>query len=446
VVLPALTAILVWLRSDLSLTSILLLYVVVVVAASAAGGILSGLLSALGSFLLANFFLTPPYGTFVVESRDSVIALSVFLVVAAVVSILVDVMARRRAQAARAEAEAGLLGRVVSEPLAGRGAREVLEDLAATFGLSSVELRTDGMTPSVLLRVGDPITGHGTVTVDAGDGRVVVADGRALFAEDRRLLSSLAHAAARALDTEALAAEAERGRELAEVDRLRSALLAAVSHDLRTPLSAIKAAVTTLRQNIVLSDQDREELLATVEDSTDRLTDLVANLLDLGRLQAGAFTVDVRPVALDEVVGHALIEGHLSDVRNDVPDNLPYALADPGLLQRVVANLVENAHHYGSGRPVEVQASATSSEVSLSVLDHGPGVADADWVRMFEPFHRVDGAATSAHAGLGLAIARGFTQAMAGRIRPAHTPGGGLTMTVTLPRADRSEDDAVGAR
>lgn len=443
--LPGLTAVLGGLRDDVSLGSVLLLYVAVVVVVSAIGGLAPGLLCALGSFLLANFFLTPPYGTFLVEGRDSVISLVVFLVVTVVVSILVDITASQRARSARAEAEASALSRVAAEPLTGRTAGDVLAELAATFGLDSVELRSADPSPTVLARVGEPVPGAGTVRADAGSGRWVVADGRELFAEDRRLLTGLAHAAGRALDAEMLEVQAARARELAEIDRLRSALLAAVSHDLRTPLAGIKAAVTTLRQDVVLPDDDRDELLATVEDSTDRLTDLIANLLDLSRLQAGSFTVDLQPVPLDEVVGRALLDRHLAGVLNDVPDDLPYVLADAGLLERVLANLVENAHRHAEGGPVQVRARASSSRVSLAVVDHGGGVAAADWERMFEPFQRLDGASSSAHAGLGLAIARGFTEAMGGTLEPAHTKEGGLTMTVTLPRAHAPEHHPADA-
>lgn len=443
IALPALTAVLGALRDLVSLGSVLLLYVVVVVAVSAVGGLAPGVFSALGSFLLANFFLTPPYGTLMVDGRDSVISLLVFLAVTVVVSVLVDITARQRARAARAEAEATALGRVAAEPLTGRRVDDVLGELAATFGLDSVELRSGDRSPTVLARVGGPVHGGGTVRVDAGSGRVVVADGRELFAEDRRLLTSLAHAAGRALDAELLEGQAARARELAQIDRLQSALLAAVSHDLRTPLSGIKAAVTTLRQDVVLADDDRDELLATVEDSTDRLTDLVANLLDLSRLQAGSFTVDLQPVPLDEVVGRALLERHLARVRNEVPDDLPYAVADAGLLERVVANLVENAHRHAADGLVQVRGRAGSGDVSLAVVDHGPGVSEADWERMFEPFQRLGDPASSAHAGLGLAIARGFTEAMGGTLEPAHTDGGGLTMTLTLPRAHPPRRSAV---
>jgi K+-sensing histidine kinase KdpD len=445
--LPVLTVALVTVRGDLSLASVLLLYLLADVVIAVIGGLVAGVTAAVGSFLLANFFLTPPYHTFAVEGRDSVIALLVFLMVAVTVSVLVDVAERRQAAAARSEAEALLLGQVAAEPLTGRSAEGVLADVATTFGLESVVLiehRDDPGSPdTVLARVGPPFDGPGTVSADAGANRLLVGDGRDLFAEDRRLLGNLAHAASRAVDARALAGEASRARELAEVDRLRSALLAAVGHDLRTPLASITAAAATLRQPALdLDDADRDDLLATIEHSADRLEDLITNLLDLSRLQAGALRLDLSPVAVDEAVGRALIDRHLADVVNHVADDLPRVLADSGLLERVVANLADNARrHAPHGSLVEIRARAIDSLVEVTVIDHGPGIAQTDWERIFVPFQRLHDRSTGMGVGLGLAIARGFTDAMGGTLQPGHTAGGGLTMTLTLPRAD-SESDA----
>jgi K+-sensing histidine kinase KdpD len=430
-------------RGDLDLASVLLLYLMGVVVVSLVGGLTAGVLAAVLSFLVANFFLTPPYHTFAVEDRDSVIALVVFLLVAVTVSVLVDIAASRQAAAARSEAEADVLGRMAAEPLAERSAEDVLAEVAGTFGLTGVALvESDddtGADGTVLARVGPAFHGPGTVNVSAGGNRRLLGAGPELFAEDRRLLENLALAASSAVDAQALAGEASRARELAEVDRLRSALLAAVGHDLRTPLAGIKAAATTLREpGVTLADADRDELLATIEQSTDRLGDLIANLLDLSRLQAGALSLRLRPVAVDEVVARALLDRHLGEVVNAVDDDLPLALADPGLLERVLANLVDNAHRHASARPsVEVRAQATATAVEVMVVDHGPGVPESEWDRIFVPFQRLDDRSGDAGVGLGLAIARGFTDAMGGTVRPGATPGGGLTMTVTLPLADR---------
>jgi two-component system sensor histidine kinase KdpD len=327
VVLPSLTAVLVQVRGDLTLGSVLLLYVLAAVVISVVGGLVAGVIAAIAAFVLANYFLTPPYRTLAVNDRDSVIELVVFLLVSVTVSVLVDLAARRQSAA----------------------------------------------------------------------------------------------------------------QQLDEVDRLRSALLAAVGHDLRTPLAEIKASVTTLRQpNLRLEAADQAELLGSIEHSTDLLTDLIANLLDLSRLQAGALSMDLQPVALDEVVGRALIDRRFDDVANDIDDDLPMAYADAGLLERVVANLVDNAHrHSPAGSRVEVRGRAGDGSVQIAVVDHGVGVSDGDWDKMFVPFQRLHDRSTDISVGLGLAIARGFTDAMGGSVTPSHSPGGGLTMTVTLRRAER---------
>jgi two-component system sensor histidine kinase KdpD len=293
----------------------------------------------------------------------------------------------------------------------------------------------DGDT--VVERVGDAAVGPATLSVEASPGVRLAAWGPPVFAEDRGTLTRLAAGAARMRENQRLADEAARARELAEIDRLRSALLDAVGHDLRTPLAGIKAAVSSLRQpDVTWAPDDQAELLATVEESTDRLVDLVENLLSMSRLQAGVLSADPRPVALDAVVAEAVL--HLPEhdhLEVEVPDDLPLVLADPGLLQRVVANLLANAVTASpSGAQVQLRGRAAHGQLHLQVIDHGPGLPAPDRERVFAPFQRLDDS-SAAGLGLGLAIARGFTEAMDGSLTPSDTPGGGLTMTITLPVA-----------
>ena len=289
----------------------------------------------------------------------------------------------------------------------------------------------------VVEQVGTGSDGPAVLTVDAAPGLRLAAWGPPVFAEDRGTLVRLAAAAARLRENQVLADQAGRARELAEIDRLRAALLNAVGHDLRTPLAGIKAAVSSLRQpDITLAPADRTELLATVEESTDRLVALVENLLSLSRLQAGVLSADPRPVAFDAVVAEAVLHSpdHVG-VDIDVPDNLPLGLADPGLLERVVANLVANALTASPPHtPVRVQGRPVGARLELRVIDHGPGLPIADLDRVFAPFQRLHDHGGGG-LGLGLAIARGFTEAMSGTLTPSETPGGGLTMTVSLPVA-----------
>jgi two-component system sensor histidine kinase KdpD len=220
---------------------------------------------------------------------------------------------------------------------------------------------------------------------------------------------------------------------------MRTALLAAVGHDLRTPLASAKAAVTSLRSDdIEWSMQDRNELLLTADESLDRLARLVDNLLDMSRLQAGALSVVSRSVALDEVVPLALddLGPAGQSVAVDVPDDLPEVLADPGLLERVIANLVGNAVRYSpSGTMPLVTGSSLGDRVELRVIDRGPGIPPAELDRVFAPFQRLGDTDNTTGVGLGLALSRGLTEAMGGTLAPEETPGGGLTMVVSLASA-----------
>jgi K+-sensing histidine kinase KdpD len=442
--LPALTGILVVWRGTLSLGSILLLYLLAVIVVAAVGGRLPAVLAAVASFLLANWFLTPPYHTLRVGERDSIIELSVFVVVALIVSVTVEVAARRRATAARSQVEAEVLSRFTAEPLSEASLPEVLERIRAVFGMTAVALlRRRGDREEVAALVGPDITDAPAVSLSLGEGLRLVAAGPQLFGEDRRVLVSLAETAARAWEGRQLTEQAARARELAEIDRVRSALLAAVGHDLRTPLAAIKVSVSSLRQDDVSwTPEEQRELLSTIESSANRLDDLISNLLALSRLQAGALSVSLQPVRVDEVVAKAVISQTSIDrdaaaVVIEVPDDLPPVFADPGLLERVVANLLDNARkHSPPDRPVRLVAEVLDdSRVAVQVVDQGAGVAEDDWAAIFAPFQRLDDRASGTGLGLGLAIARGFTEAMHGNLAPSHTPGGGLTMTVTLPRA-----------
>jgi K+-sensing histidine kinase KdpD len=434
--LPVLTAILLGLRDNLALESVLLLYLLAVVVVAVVGGILPAVIAALASVLVANFFFTTPYGTLIVEQRDSVIALIVFVLVAVAVSVTVEVAARSRVAAARSRGEAAMLSRFTAEPVTDTSLPAVLDAVRATFGMTSVALLVNhGDHEQIAASAGPPLRGHPVVSVPASDRLRLVAEGPKLFAEDQQLLTRLAATAARAWEGQQLAGEAGQARELAEIDRLRAALLAAVGHDLRTPLASIKAAVSSLRQDdVTWTADERAEFLATIEDSADRLDDLIANLLAMSRLQAGALSVAPRPVGLDEIVARALI-GLRLEVVVDVPDNLPRAMADPGLVERIVANLLVNAHRFSPpGTPVRVEADSGGDVVRLRVIDSGPGVSEEDREQMFSPFQRLGDRSTGG-VGLGLAIARGFTEAMKGTLSPSTTPGGGLTMTLTLPAA-----------
>ncbi|WP_229073694.1 DUF4118 domain-containing protein [Actinoplanes sp. DH11] len=418
----------------------ILLFLVAVVGVALVGGLWPALLAAVGGSLLLNWFFTAPVGRFTIAEGQNLLALAIFVLVAVAVSWVVDTAARRTRQAAQASAEAQTLATVAGGVLRGeRPLTALLDRLRETFALDSVTLLD---AEGVVASVGDPVCAgpaDADVEINAdGDLRVLLR-GRILAASDRRVVEAFAAQAAVALRQERLAAEAAAARPLAEADRLRTALLAAVSHDLRTPLASAKAAVAGLRSAEVRFDEaDRAELLATADESLDRLGGLVANLLDMSRLQTGALGVSSIEVGAEEVVPKALEElgppGRSVAVR--VPEDLPMLRADPGLLERVLVNVIGNALRYSPpDRPPMVTGSALGDTVQLRVIDHGPGIAVDRWDEVFLPFQRLGDRDNHTGVGLGLALSRGLTEAMGGTLTPEETPGGGLTMILAMPVA-----------
>jgi K+-sensing histidine kinase KdpD len=422
--LAGLTGLLAPLRDSLPLASVALLYLIPVVAVAMVGGVWAALGTAVAADLVVNFFFTTPYLTLLVEDPDNLVALIVYVLIAATVSVAMDIAARQRAAAARHGIEAALLARITAQPVADHSLATLLEHIRATFELTTVAL-VEPDEPGepgehTVAHVGHRPAGAPVIEIAAADRLRLRGWGPPMFGEDRRLLGRLATAAARTLETQRLAIEAAHARELADIDRLRAALLTAVGHDLRTPLAGIKAAISAIRQpDVELTPADHAELLATAEECTDQLDALVDNLLSMSRLQAGALSVHACPVALDAVAAQALIgiHTHNGQITVDVPDDLPHAHADPGLLERVIANLVTNAQAASPpDHPIQLHARHTGDRIHLAVVDHGPGIPDSDRARIFEPFQRLHDRTTADGIGLGLAIARGFVEAMGGTI------------------------------
>jgi two-component system sensor histidine kinase KdpD len=291
----------------------------------------------------------------------------------------------------------------------------------------------------------NPVTrpGDADVEVPVTDRLSLALRGRPLPASDRRVLGAFATYTGVALEQQRLSAEAEAARPIAAADRMRTALLAAVSHDLRTPLASAKAAVTSLRsRDVDWAAEDHDELLATADESLDRLTHLVDNLLDMSRLQAGALSLFPRPVGLDEIVSRALdnLEPAAQGITVDIPESLPEINVDPAILERVIVNLTENALRYSPpGQPPLLTASALGDRVELRVVDRGPGIPEKDKDRMFVPFQRLGDTDNTTGVGLGLALSRGLTEAMGGTLTAEDTPGGGLTMTVSVPAVPQQD-------
>ncbi|MBG0564016.1 DUF4118 domain-containing protein [Actinoplanes aureus] len=434
--LPALTAVLKSIPA-LSLTNDILLFLAAVIGVSLIGGLWPALLAAITGSLLLNWFFTPPFGRFTIAEGGHLLALAIFVVIAIAVSWVVDTAARTTRQAAQASADAQTLATVAGSVLRGqRPLTALLERLRETFTLASVTLLDQGVA---VAHVGQaqPAARDADVEVKVDDTVTMLLHGHRLEASDRRIVEAFAAQATLALRQERLAAEAAAAKPLAEADRMRTALLAAVSHDLRTPLASAKAAVAGLRsEEVVFDDDDRAELLATADESLDRLTALVTNLLDMSRLQAGALGVNAVDVGAEDVVPRALddIGPQARSVAVHIPDDLPLVHADPGLLERILVNLITNALRYSpAGKAPVVTASVLGASIELRIIDHGPGIAEDRWNDVFLPFQRLGDRDNHTGVGLGLALARGLTEAMGGTLVPDHTPGGGLTMILTLP-------------
>jgi two-component system sensor histidine kinase KdpD len=415
------------------LSSVVLVYLVAVVIIAVVGGTWPGIVAAVASDALLNWYFILPYHTLSVEHRENLTALIVYILVAVTVSVLVNAASAQRAAAVRNGLEARLLARITAEPIAEHSLDRLLERLRITFRFTALALWEGG---EPVAHAGPAFAAAPTLRVAAGNDLYLVAESPETIGEDLALLARLAAGAARTLEAQRLAAQAAHAQQLAEVDRLRTAILRAVGHDLRTPLAGIKAAASSLHSpDVQFSDVDRSELAATIVESADRLEDLIENLLALSRLQAGVLSVQVRPVAIDEVVARAALGFDPSRLVIEVPDDLPWVRADPGLLERVIANLIDNAVRATPDGTVRLRATTGDGTIELSAIDHGPGIPIAERERIFAPFQRLDDRSTEGRLGLGLAIARGFTDAMGGQLHPAQTPGGGLTMTIALATA-----------
>jgi two-component system sensor histidine kinase KdpD len=362
------------------------------------------------------------------------------------IAVLVDAAASRAREARRATQEAELLALFAGSVLRGADLTTLLERVREAYSQRAVCLvrDVDGRFEPVASVGKDPCA-----TVDSADTAVKVGDeefwmlmsGRGLTGRDRRVLSVVATQAAGLVKQGELAEEAGKVQSLAEADELRRLLLSALGHDLRTPLTAAKAAVSSLRaEDVWFSPEDTGELLATVEESIDQLTSLVANLLDSSRLAAGVVRPELTEVYLEEVVQRALVglvgrsaifgRGSLDRVKVEVGGTI--VMADAGLLERVLSNVIDNALHYAPQSMVRVNAGQVGTRVLINIVDEGPGVSKGAAERMFQPFQRLGDCDTTTGLGLGLSVAKGFVEAMGGTITATDTPGGGLTIEMDL--------------
>ncbi|HSS10472.1 MAG TPA: ATP-binding protein, partial [Acidimicrobiales bacterium] len=460
--IPLLALALVPLRDSIGLTGTLPLLLLGTIAVAGVGGLFPGLAAALLGFLLADWLFVPPIHSFTISHAGDAIAGITFIIASAIVSLLVDQVARLRLQVTRAKSESEALARLAGGALLSgpEALPQLVTELRSTFGLDAVAVltptedeRPDGTTIrgwQVKAAAGSPVPSRpedGQMSAELGGGAVLVLAGSELAADDRRLLSAFVAQLRLAQEQGRLQDEAASAQTLAEANELRTALLAAVSHDLRTPLASIKASATSiLSDDVTWSEDAVKGFCATISTEADRLNSLVGNLLDMSRLQTGALHLTVKPVGLEEVTFAALasLSRDATKVEVDVPETLPRVAADPALLERAVANLVDNALNWTTDeQPVRVEAGLCGDHIDLRVVDRGPGIPPAEREAVFQPFQRKgDGSnATRVGVGLGLAVAKGFIEAMGGELSLDDTPRGGLTTVVSLKLAEQETPD-----
>ena len=416
-------------------------YLLAVLLVAVYWGLAFGLLVSVASAAAFNFFHIPPTGRLMIADSAHWVALGVFLVAAAVASVVADLARTRAAEAERRRGEADLAADTARELLGGATLADALPEagrlVGAALGLPHVE---------IVLDPANEVLGPRAVVLDLGSGREALVDlgaggdEEALRARVRERVAAALEALLRAaLDRDRLQAEVVETQALRRSDVIKTALLRAVSHDLRTPLTAIITAGHAVRSP-GLEDGERDELGLVVVEEAQRLSALVDKLLDLSRLQAGTAEPRRDWCSLEEVVRTAAsdvcAEDSASFALSFDPD-LPLVRADAAQLERVFVNLLENARRYSGGHPVKVRARVVGGKMSIRVIDRGPGMSATQLAHAFEPFYRDDASDGHPGAGLGLAIVRGFVEANGGRVRAESVPGQGTVFAIELPLAEQ---------
>jgi two-component system sensor histidine kinase KdpD len=459
---PLLTLVLTAARNGDSLATALSSYLVLVVAVAAIGGVWPAALAAIAGFLLSNYYFTPPIHSFTIGDARDVLALVMFLVTAGVVSVLVDLSARRSTAAVQARTDARMLARVAGRMVSPEGnpLPALLGELMVAFrldGASVLRAETGHQADTPAPEGADASTGptwelvasagqqpplrpdEASVLLPLTERENLALKGPSLTAEDREILSAFAAQLATALESDRLHAEAAEADSLARANQLRTALLDAVSHDLRTPLASIKAASSSLlSEQLTFGPEETRILIQTIDVEANRLNAMVENLLDMSRLRAGSLEVLDQSCEVGEIVETAVDSlgprGELVQVA--IPEALPHIRTDPMLLERAVVGLIDNALVHAGGSVVRVEAGSVVGRVDIRIIDRGPGIPREDRERVFRPFQRVGDSENRVGVGLGLAVARGFVQAVGGDLDIEDTPGGGCTMVIRIPEVE----------
>jgi two-component system sensor histidine kinase KdpD len=426
-----------------SLQTVLLVYLLIAVIVALVGGAVAGMAAAVAGFLLANWFFTSPFQTWTVDDPENVVGLIVFLVVGTSVGWLVGYARQRAVDATRARTQVEALAAATTVHEPDDAFQGLVDRVAEVFSADGVALHEEnaggwivrahtGANPAP-----DPGASQDSVTID--DRRTLTLEGVRLTSEDRRVLAAFAAQAAAAFERELLRSEAAHVATMAETDRLRTALLSAVSHDLRTPLASIKASVTSLLETgIDWPPEQANDFLMMIHEETERLNRIVGQLLDASRIQVGAVQVVRRPISPEELVSLAVASLSATGERLeiDVDETLPPVDTDPGLCERALANLIDNALAHSPGEcPVLVRATRADGHIAFEVIDRGPGIPSHLTTRALQPFHRLDDTRTSTGVGLGLAVTKGFLETLGHELILTANPEGGTIARVCVPIA-----------
>ncbi len=465
---PLLTIVLTSQQTTDSLATALSCYLVLVVLVAVTGGVWPAVLAAAAGFLLSNYYFAPPIHTFTIADTRDVLALAMFLITAGAVSVLVDLATRRTAAAIQSRADATMLARVAGRMVAPGGTPlgSLLDELMVAFRLDAASVLrkaavrpTDPGTPeraeagsgswAQVATAGTPpvlIPEEATLVLPLTEREVLALKGPGLTPEDRDILSAFAAQLSTALERDQLRSEAAAAQSLAKTNEFRSALLAAVSDDLRTPLASIQAAAQTLLSDEEPAGPDESRsLLHSIEEESERLNTRVEHLLDMSRLQTGSAEI-LRQTTDVHTVVDAVVDGlgsRRDRVGFDVPDDVPTISTDPALLERAVTNLVDNALVHGGGTPVRIEVGSVAGQVYIRVVDRGPGIPRGDRERVLHPIQHVGDPDQQVGVGVGLGLARGFVEAVGGELDMEDTPGGGCTAVIRLPSEEAGGQGAT---
>jgi two-component system sensor histidine kinase KdpD len=443
----ALTTLVVFpLKQIAPVAALIVVYLVTVLVVSIGWGWVLGGCTALAGALAFNFFHIPPTGRFTIADADYWVALAVFFVVAMVASSLAQAARRRTQEAEQRRREADLAAELARLLLRGQDLDAVLpaaaQRLVQALSVPSAAIEprpVEGDERRIAFPLRDEARQIGTLLLPTGLPETT------LRRAQERVVPALEALLGAAMERDELLGDVVETRALRRSDVIKTALLRAVSHDLRTPITAIVTAAEPLAAEHV-DDEERRELARGIQDEAARLSKLIENLLDLSRLEAHAVEPRVQWCSLEEVLEAAIDDLALPDgtFNVSIQGELPLVRADAAQIERAFSNLLENASRYSGGHPVSVRARAVGQRIVVRVVDRGPGIPSAQRDRVFEPFYRA-GTASTGHrgSGLGLAIARGFVEANGGTIAVESLPGQGTTFVVEFPRAPAPA--AVGA-